>query len=742
MTWQTFDRDRAHLETQYHAPAWDEASGWPLERLQVEVAALVENAEARGEPRILTRARIFELLLAHGRIEVDPKDWFADHLQHGDLIVGLRNQWTAEIRRTELAETQEAAVLGRAVGAFISGPNFSHTAPDWERMLALGPSGLLTHIRETRERKLAAGDPGKAQLDFYDAAETVYAAFIGFILRLAEGAEKQAVLHPDERERMLSLAQSLRNIATRPPETLHEALQLAYLCHELMEMEGEYVRSMGHFDRLYERFYRADLDSGRLTREQLKELIKFYFIKFFARTDGLKYGKNHVFGGIDTDGSDATNELTYAAIEAYVEMRTVDPKLSIRVHPGTPDRLLRQIAAAIRDGCSGFVLVNDEVGIASLIKRGVPEEEARSYVLMGCYEPAILGKEVPCSGSQWVNIAKAVEWALHDGVDPLTGRQMGPHTGAPESFASFEEFLVAFHIQLSTLLEQAMQVQVAFERPWARMNSSPLLSGTMVECVERGRDISAAGAKYNNTGCCIASLASTVDALMAVREQVFERELLTLPELVTVLDRDWEGAELLRLRMLHDREKFGSNHKRSNELAAAIASEVARIINTTPNERGGRFCAALNSIDHCVRFGEATGALPDGRMAHEPLSKNLSAAPGMDREGVTGLINSVTHIDFTQYPNGSVLDLVLHPSAVQGEAGLDAMLGLIRAYFAQGGFGIQFNVFDPQTLRNARAHPERYATLQVRVCGWNVNFINLSEVEQEMFIAQAEHVAG
>ena len=174
---------------------------------------------------------------------------------------------------------------------------------------------------------------------------------------------------------------------------------------------------------------------------------------------------------------------------------------------------------------------------------------------------------------------------------------------------------------------------------------------------------------------------------------------------------------------------------------ACSVTGLLGIVNRTPNERGGRFCAGLNSIHHCVTFGAATGALPDGRRAHEPLSKNLSAVIGMDREGVTALINSVTRIDFTQFPNGSVLDIMLHPTAVQGEEGLAALVGLIRGYFAQGGFGIQFNIFDAATLREAQTHPEQYANLQVRVCGWNVHFVNLSEPEQNMFIEQAEHLA-
>ncbi len=738
MPWNAFDRNRDHLEAQYQEPAWDETTGWSLEKLKAAVAQMVQDAEEEGQPRIRTKARAFEMILLNGRIEVDPKDWFADRLQHGGIPRGLRDAWTAEIRKTVVAEASETALTGRSVGALIAYPNFSHVSPDWERMLSLGPSGLLEFVRETRESKLAAGSLSETERDFYDAVEMVYVAFMQFMLRLAEGADKQAELHPEERERMQALAQCLRNIAAGAPETLYEALQLAYLCHEFMEMEGESVRSMGGFDRLYYRFYRSDLERGLYTHEQEQELIKYFFIKFFAKTRDQEYGKNFVFGGLDVDGSDVTNPLTYAALEAYEEMRTVNPKLSIRVHEGTPEGILRRVASCIREGSSSFVFANDDVAIASLIKRGVPVEEARDYILMGCYEPAIVGKEVPCSGSQWVNIIKGVEWALYDGVDPLSGRQMGPKTGECDDFSSFDEFLAAVKTQLAHLFTTAQDVAIAFESPWTQMNSSPLLSGTMLECVQSGRDIAAGGAKYNNTGSCVASLASTVDSLVAIRELVFETETISMSALAETLKNDWADNELLRLKVLNSGQKFGNNLDKPDALAREITDFVAHTINSRQNERGGQFCAALNSIDHCIALGKAVGALPDGRKAHEPLSKNLSAVMGMDREGVTALINSVSNVDFTQYPNGSVLDIMLHPTAVQGDDGLTALVGLVRSYFAQGGFAIQFNIFDVATLREAQERPEQYANLQVRVCGWNVHFVNLSEIEQDMFNEQAE----
>ena len=738
MIWHTFDRDRKHLEVQYHDPAWDEESGWSLEQLQRESEKLVEGMGS--QPKILIKAKLFEMVLLNGRTSVDPKDWFADRVQHGSLVTKLRDKWRGQVIGTELTEVTAEISLARSLGAYWAQPDFSHTSPDWERALELGPTGLLEEVRRTREEKLQAGRLGESEKDFYDAAEIAYATFLRFALRLAEGADKMAAQHPDERERMEHTAACLRNIATRPPETLLEAMQLAYLYHELIEMEGEMVRSMGGFDRLYYRFYRADIDSRRRTREQQKELIKYFFIKFFAKTDGLQFGKNFFFAGIGVDGRDAVNELSYAAIEAYGEMKTVDPKLSVRVHRDTPDRFLRQVADCIRKGNNSFVLANDDVTIASFIRRGTTVEEARNYTLIGCYEPAIMGKEVPCCGAGSANIAKIVELALFDGVDPLTGKRIGVQTGHSEQIESFDAFYAACKEQLAYIINRMMDAAVRYEARWKDMNPSPLLSATMAECVERGRDISDGGAKYNNTGVVLACIASAVDALTVVREWVYERKTMTMKELKETLRTDWADNEPLRMKALNSREKYGNDRQRPDALARDLSHFAADTINSRPNARGGQFNMGLFSINWCHAYGKQMAASPDGRKAHQPLSKNLCAVTAMDREGVTALINSVTRIDHSEMTNGSVLDVMLHPTAVRGDDGLTALVGLIRSYFEQGGFAIQFNVFDVSTLRDAQIHPENYGNLQVRVCGWSVNFVNLNRPEQDEFIKEAAHL--
>jgi pyruvate-formate lyase len=737
MVWNTFDANRNHLLLQYHDICWDENSGWDIEKLENE--ALYLEQSMAGQARIRVRAAIFELILKHGRINIDPLDWFQDRLQHGNILIQLRDRWQKEIKESVFPDLTKYCELAESCCAFFaSSPDFSHTSPDWERLLKMGPSGLLDNIRDTRKKKSDAGCLSESEKDFYDSAEIVYMAVLHFINRLADCVEKMASMHAEEQERMRMSAKCLRNIAKNPPGNLYEALQLSYIFHELMEMEGELVRSMGGFDRLYYSYYINDIERGIFTKEQVKELIKFFYVKFFAKTDGKFYGKNIFFGGVDSNGLDVVNSLSYLALEAYEELNLVDPKLSIRVHEKSPLTFLEVVLNCIRRGRNSIVFVNDDVVIPALVKRGIPLEEARIYTVIGCYEPAIMGKELSCSAAIYVNIAKAVELAIFNGKDPLTGRQIGPYTGECSTFSSFDDYFQAFKEQLKHMLEAAMDATASYEAYWPQMNTSPLLSGTMLECVENGRDISAGGAKYNNTGCCCACFASAIDSLIAVRKLVFEEKVFTMEKLAEVLKDNWKGYELQRLKVLHNGAKWGNDLPEPDNMGCITAKYMADIINGRPNGRGGRYIAALFSIDFNHKFGSATGALPDGRRAGEPLSKNLCAVTGMDREGVTALIKSVTKLDFSIFPDGSVLDVMLHPSAVKGESGIDALIGLIQTYFARGGAAIQFNIFDSKELREAQKHPEKYSNLQVRVCGWNAYFVNLSVAEQNEIIKQAE----
>jgi formate C-acetyltransferase len=305
--------------------------------------------------------------------------------------------------------------------------------------------------------------------------------------------------------------------------------------------------------------------------------------------------------------------------------------------------------------------------------------------------------------------------------------------------ATYEAFYAAVKKHIAYMSERCIDYITEYERHYGEIYPDALLSAQYDHSVETGVDVYEGGAKYNNSSLSAYSIATLVDSIAAVKRLVFEDRRVTFGELREILVNDWQGQERLRLYARNLPEKYGNNEPLTDEITVDMSAYIASLINGKPNGRGGVFKASLFSVDHGFTLGKKTMATPDGRHAGDTNSKNLCATDSMDRKGITALIHSATKIDQTEFPNGVVLDVVLHPSAVSGEDGLEAFLGILKTYFALGGMAMHGNVFDVATLRAAQQTPEKYQTLQVRLCGWNVYFVNLSEEEQNSFIMQAEN---
>jgi pyruvate formate-lyase/glycerol dehydratase family glycyl radical enzyme len=731
----TFEQVRDHLAGQFRDVPYVAWTGLPGETLEQEVQAYLEVHE--GLPRVLQKAHAYRISVTRGRICVDPLDWFVDKVAHGSLVTQLRDTWYREAQTGPIRTESQWFAQATRLGAVRGGLDMGHISPGWENMFTAGLCGLIGKARQERER--LGPSATTEQLAFYEAVEVVYLATIQLAERFAELAESMVPDHPDHAPRLLTIASACRRVPARRPRTFHEALQFAWLMHEMIEMEGEAVRSMGHFDRTMYPYYRNDVDSGRLSREQAKELIKFYWFKHYARTQGRRNGKNFVFGGQHADGSEVANELTYLALEAYGELNTPDPKLSVRFLPGTEDRLYRRVADLIRRGHNSFVLMNDVPAVAAQVKRGKTPEDARQYLPIGCYEPAVDGKEAGCTMNLVVNLAKALELALHDGVDPLTRASVGPPTGDPQEARTVEDQLKANFGPLDFLVRQSVTYVAAHERLWPRINPSPLVAGTIDDCLSRGLDIGEGGPHYNGMGCVALGLANACDSLMALRRAVYEDGQYTIGEVLQALESDFEGFEPMRQYLLNRIPKWGNNDAETDALARRIADHYCGTVHGLTNARGGPVQAALFSLDYQWTMGKATGALPDGRKAGVGLAPGVGAMTGRDMNGVTALMGSVTKLDFEETPNGSVLDVMLHPTSIRGEQGLEAMVNLIKTFFARGGYALQFNVLDAEMLKDAQRHPEHHASLQVRVTGWSVYFSALTRHEQDQMIARTVH---
>ncbi len=733
MFWHTFTADQPALLEQYSQSNWNESSG--ESPAAIKAACEQIEREMSGQSRGCIKAHQLAYILKHAQLEILPCEWLADKINHAGILPGFRQIWKTEIDKGPLHDLLQETAAGLAAKAYSGNEDFSHTAPDWPRILQLGFPDILQRIRDARNAQAAAGSLTAEQQDFYANGELVWQSVIVLLQRLAAEAGRLAAQYPKQ----ALVAQNLDQLARRAPATLLEALQFIILVYTLQsEVEGINVRSLGGLDRLLYPYYRSDLADGRLTREQAAELLQYFMTKLRAK----RFGANIPFylSGMDSEGRDTTNELSDLIIETYAQLNYHDPKIQVRVHDGTPPAFLRSVLRCIRDGRNSIALMNDPIVIGGLTKIGISLPDARNYVPIGCYEPCALGKEVPCTCNGIINLPKAVELALNNGCDPLTGQQVGQATGSAGSLHTFAEFQTAVQKQLRYFTERSMARIIAYERLYPQLCPSPLFSAMLDECVERGVDVYSGGAKYNNSSINVIGIATAVDALMAIKRMVYDESTISLADLRDILLADWSGQEKLRLQCLKQLPKYGNGLPEVDQLAADLAAFAGACINNQPNGRGGVFRCGLFSIDWYVDFGRHTGATPDGRRARDPLSKNLCATVAQDKAGVTALIHSVTQIDCTNVPNGSVLDILLHPAVVQGERGLDTLMGITEVYRKMGGFAIHFNIFDAQVLRDAQKNPAKYATLQVRVCGWNAYFVNLSRIEQDLFIQQAEQV--
>ena len=717
-----FDKQDHRLTHQFENIEWLTESGLGEEQLQGLVDQLMENKT--GESRAMIKANAIMLLAEHSRIAIDPDDIFQDKLFGGRFLSRQREAWEREVNETYLAEEHLARKAGEKCGSFNAYGDYGHTSPNSRLLLEIGAAGILGRA----EKAAAREGLSDKQKDFYRSCIVTWRAFLRYLERLA------GAIAPYDADNEAAL----RNLTLREPDNSYEAMQLLiayFFFHEYVCKTR--VRTLGRLDVLLYPFFQRDVERGIYTAAEIREMLKFFLNKFW--TAKVPFDLPFCLGGLKEDGEDVTNEMSYMIVETYRELCIYSPKIHIRVSEKTPPSFVKLVLSCIREGNSSFVFVNDTVTFRALTAVGIEARDVWDYVPIGCYEPAVWGMEIGCTGNGGVNLPKALELVITRGVDLKTGMRCGLDTG---EIGTYEQLMDAVKKQIRYLTAQAMAYIVGVEGHYGAITPDPVLSAMYDRSVEQGIDVYEGGAKYNNSSLYYWCIASLVDSLAAVKRLVFEDGDVTFAELCDILKNDWDGHEALRKKALSVCEKYGNNNPQADGIAVEIADFVSEISNNHPNGRGGVFKTALFSIDRYVDLGRKTMATPDGRHAGDILSKNLCATVGADKNGITALIASATKIDHAKFPNGSVLDVLLHPSAVQGEDGLEAFYGILATYFKRGGFAMHGNVFRAEDLKAAQREPEKYKNLQVRVCGWNVYFVNLSREEQDAFIRQAEGAAA
>jgi len=718
--WNTHDSVKEKLTRQYQEDHYE--NGLELEELKDHVQTLFWENNALTP--MAQKAKAIAYVLRNAQIEINPDEFFADKLNYGTILWDHLRQQASEVEQLVFPHFSQIIANCTKVGAFSAGMDFGHIAPDWKFVLEKGIPGILDRLQAYRVRYR---DDGKKRA-FYDNSICVYEAFRDLLIRMADQAEGIGT------EKMRFVGANLRQLAVSAPQTLAQAMQLTLLYYPLqMDLDCPIVGSLGGLDRLYGELYQNDIASGRFTDSQLRELTRDFLWKISARD--VTANTPFYICGKDAAGKDATNDYTMVLLEEYDRLDIYNPKMHVMYHPQIRQDVLDKILHMIRNGHSSFVFINVASATRALENIGIDPEDAKRVIVYGCYEAAAEGTEVPSTVGSMLNLSKAVELALFNGRDPGTGIAFGPETG--ETFATFDAFKEAVKAQIRFMAESSAAVISAYEPHYDVVCPSPMISATFANCVETGVDMYSGGAKYNNTSIVGAGIATLADSVMAVKKIVFEQRLVTLQELKSCLQSNWAANLSLRDQCLNLPEKFGNNHAQTDALAVELFECFADTVNNRKNGRGGVFRCGLFSVDARMWLGEATGATPDGRRQGEPLSKNIAASVGQDKKGVTALLGSMLKFDSGKMPDGAVSDIVLHSSAVKGEDGFMALKGLLLAFMRAGGYSIHFNVLNQEILKKAQAEPEKYKNLQIRLCGWNVHFVNLSKQEQDEFILQA-----
>ena len=737
---KTFDADRPIIETKYHWPdqpfnaykrmayhgyEYDPSTGKTDEEITEMLLAL--DAQIKDLPHPVAKAKAVQLVLENTRIDLNEHDYFVGIYSWNRLADCVTlTKWKNEVFSEKLPHIDALMKDMNASGAVAIWPDFDHVVPDWSALLSLGFPGIRQRARDYRAIHEAKGIT-QAQKDYFDGIELEYTAIIEFIDRLCRYAESLTHL------RAPIYAKCLKQLRDGAPTNIYEAMQLMFLYFMISESVDHYqVRSLGNgLDHSLRPFYENDLQNGTFTRDEIKELLAYFMMQWQAI--GNYWGQPLYLAGTNADGSSRVCDLSHDILDVYRELGLYNPKIQIKYAPHIPADFLEKVLDMIRCGQSSFVFCCENGMGRAVMRYGATPEEAREMDIRGCYETGVRANEV-ATATGYVNPLKAVRYALFGGWDETLNKQMGLPTPLPQSF---EEFYAAFISQFDHLIGLVMQCADAYEHYMGYINPSSLYSATITTSLELGRDGYQDGVKYNNSGMLCCGLGSAVDAIMAVQQL---SEKISMDELRAILEANWEGYEKLRLQVRRSPHKYGNNDPATDRIACAVAAYFTDRVAGKKNARGGVYKPVLHSAMQFVWQGKKTGATPDGRKAGEEISKNGSSAPGMDREGVTALVKSALKLVPSSWSESFCVDVMMHPSATQGEEGIAAMRGVLDTYDQGGGMSLQFNVFDTETLRKAQEAPEAYRNLQVRVCGWNVLWNNLSRAEQDAYILRAENI--
>lgn len=646
-----------------------------------------------------------------------------------------------------------------------------HFAADYKKLMTVGYDGIINEVKEALNN-LSKKDPEYAdKRDFYKSVIIMHEAAKKYILRYAKLAEEKALETTDEKRKaeLETMAKNCVQIAGGVPQTFWQAMQLFNFANTLIQIEGNgHSISYGRMDQWLYPFYEADMRKGDVSKEFILELIEVQYVKMNNPTklkdkgtvivrNGRGFGgESLTIGGVDKDGNDVTNDLTMLMLEGSAHTRMMNPWVCVRMHENTPYELKVKTVECTRAGYGHPKLFNDGPAIKAMMRKGMTLEEAREYVVVGCVEPSLPGKEFGWHDAAYVNSAKMMEMVLNGGrcLDcgshcmrwekcGALGKHLGPNTGSLETYQSFDEVLESVDKQFAYWCDQMCSALNIIDKAHREIKPTPYVSALFGDCITSGKDMTEGGCKYNGIGPQGSGIATCADSLATIKQLVFDQKKYTGAELLQAVKNNWEGYDKLYALVNSSKvHHYGNDDDYADELFTYMFECYCRHIRGRKTQRGGEFSPGVYTVNANVGMGLFTNASLDGRRTGEAVSDNMSPVHtdggSHDICGPTAVINSVTKVDHSIASNGTLLNLRFPQDAVAGVEGRDNLISFIDEYIEKQGMHVQFNIMSAETMKAAQEKPEDYKDMLVRVAGYSAYFVELGKPLQKDLIQRTE----
>ena len=628
-----------------------------------------------------------------------------------------------------------------------------HTVLD-DKIYRKGFKDFKNNVRDSISRLDFFNDP-----EAFDKREELYAmeialdAVIKFAKRysayLNELANKEK--NSQRKLELETLSGICNRVPENPPKSFWEALQYYWFVHlgVITELNTWDSFNPGRLDQHLYPFYKRDIESGLLTKEQAKELLQSFWVKFHNQPAPPKVGvtaqESNTYtdfclinlGGLTPEGNDAVNELTYLILDVIEEMRLLQPSSMVQVSKKNPDLFIKRALKIIKTGFGQPSVFNTDAIIQEMLRQGKSIIDARNGGASGCVETGAFGKESYIL-TGYFNIPKILEITLNDGIDPRTKKQIGLKLEEIDNLLNYNNLMILFKKQLNHFIDIKIKGNLIIERLWAEYLPAPFLSTLIDDCILKGKDYNNGGARYNTSYIQGVGMGTITDSLASIKYNIFDRKNFTVKQLLEALKNNYEGYEDIRKIVWDGTPKYGNDDEYADEVLKEIFEIYFSAIDGRPNTKGGFYRINLLPTTCHVYFGSVLGATPDGRLAGKPVSEGISPVQGADRKGPTAVLKSAAKIDHLR-TGGTLLNQKFTPQIMEDDSGVENILHLIRSYFKMDGHHIQFNVVNAETLRKAQREPENYRDLIVRVAGYSDYFVNLGLDLQEEIIHRTEH---